>query len=111
VRLKHLASFVVDGFGDHLIQRDFVKHIDLHKMQKVAQRNVHAEFFVSDQSDLVDVNGNPDSILHRVERVSKEVLDHQFLLEPFEEQYDLPALLVRQIQGRSATKMNPVMGG
>ena len=39
LQLKHIDLFVVDGVGDHLIERDFLKHIDLHEMQKVAQRN------------------------------------------------------------------------
>ena len=94
LQLKHLDLFVVEGVGDHLLERYFFEHIDLHKMQEVAQRNVHAEFFVSYQSDQIDANSNPDLRLHRIERVAKEVLDHQVLLEPFEEQFDLPALLV-----------------
>ena len=100
LQLKHLDIFVVDGVDDHLLERDFLKHIDLHEMQKVAQRNAHTEFFVSDQSDQVDANGNPDLRLHRIERVAKEVLDHQVLLEPFEEQFDLPALLVNGRNGQ-----------
>jgi hypothetical protein len=50
LRLKHLDLFVVKGFGDHLLECDFLEHIDLHRMQEVAQRNVNTEFFVSYQS-------------------------------------------------------------
>jgi hypothetical protein len=100
LRLKHLDLFVVKGIGQHLLERDFLEHIDLHEMQEVAQRNVHAEFFVRHQSDQIDTNGNPDLRLHCVERVAKEVLDHQVLLEPFEEQLDLPALLVNGCNGQ-----------
>jgi len=46
------------------------------------------------QSNQIDANGNPDLGPHRIERVAKEMFDHQILLEPFEEQFDLPALLV-----------------
>ena len=49
LRLKHLDFFVVKRVGDHLLECDFLEHIDPHKMQEVAQRNVHAEFFVSYQ--------------------------------------------------------------
>ncbi len=83
IQLKHIDLFEVDGDCDHLLQRDFLNHFDLHKLQKVAQRNAHVEFFMSDQSDQVGANVNPDLRLHRVERVANDVLDHQVLLEPF----------------------------
>jgi hypothetical protein len=37
LRLKHLNLFVAKGVGDHLLERDFLEHIDLHEMQEVAQ--------------------------------------------------------------------------
>jgi hypothetical protein len=66
LRLKHFDLFVVKGVGDHLFERDFLEHIDLHEMQEVAQRNVHAELFVRYQSDQIDTNGNSDLRLHRI---------------------------------------------
>ena len=39
LRLKHLDLFAVKGVGDHLLECDFLEHIDLHEMQEVAQRN------------------------------------------------------------------------
>ena len=99
LRLKHLDLFAVKGIGDHLLECDFLEHIYLHEMQEVAQRNTYSEFFVRHQSDQIDANSNPDLGLHRIERVAKEVFDHQVLLEPFEEQFDLPALLVNGCNG------------
>ena len=100
LRLKHLDLFAVKGIGDHLLECDFLEHIYLHEMQEVAQRNTYSEFFVRHQSDQIDANSNPDLGLHRIERVAKEVFDHQVLLEPFEEQFDLPALLVNGSNGQ-----------
>ena len=83
-----------------MLVRDFLEHIDLQEMKEVAQRNAHAALFVSYQSDQIDANGNPDLGLHRIERIAKEVLDHQVFLKPFEEQFDLPALLVNGSNGQ-----------
>ncbi len=69
-------------------------------MQKDAKRKANAKFFVIYHSGQVDSNGNPDLKLHRVERVTKELIDHQVLLKPFEEQFDLPALLVKGCNGQ-----------
>src|SRR3546814_19086516 len=44
----------------------------------------------------VDRDGDPDLRLHRIGRSAEERLDAQVLLDPFEEQLDLPAL---EIQG------------
>ena len=45
-------------------------------------------------------NGAPDLRLHRVLAGAQEVLDTQMLLDPFEEQLDLPAALVERADGR-----------
>jgi hypothetical protein len=34
--LKHLDLFVVKGDGDHLLECDFLGHIDVRKMREVA---------------------------------------------------------------------------
>jgi hypothetical protein len=100
LQLRHLDLFIVEGVGDHLLGCDFLEHIDFHKMHEVAQRNVHVDFFVSYQSDQIDATSYPDLRLHRIERVAKEVLDHQVLLEPFEEQLDLSAFLIDGSNGQ-----------
>jgi hypothetical protein len=43
----------------------------------------------------VDADGDPNLGLHSVGRGAKEALDMQVLLDPFEEQFDLPATLVQ----------------
>ncbi len=47
-----------------------------------------------DQYQQIRAHGNPDLRLHGVDRIAEEVLDRQILLEPLEEQLDLPAVLV-----------------
>src|SRR3546814_6766858 len=43
----------------------------------------------------VDRDGDPDLRLHRIGRSAEERLDAQVLLDPFEEQLDLPALAIQ----------------
>lgn len=100
LRLKHLDLLGVKCVFDHSPQRSFFEHVDLHEVQEIAQGNVGVDFFVGDQSDQIHANGNPDLRFHCIERVAKEVFDHQVLLEPFEEQFDLPALLVNRSNGQ-----------
>ncbi len=48
----------------------------------------------SDQHQQIGTDGHPDLRLHSIDRVAKEMLDGQVLLEPLEEQLDLPAVFV-----------------
>ena len=48
----------------------------------------------------VDAEGGPNLGLHCVGRGAKEALDMQVLLDPFEEQFDLPATLVQLGDGQ-----------
>ena len=48
----------------------------------------------SDQHQQIGTDGHPDLCFYGIYRVAKEMLDGQVLLEPFEEQLDLPAVFV-----------------
>lgn len=47
-----------------------------------------------DQYQKISADGDPDLRLDGVDRIAEEVLDRQILLEPLEEQFDLPAVFV-----------------
>jgi hypothetical protein len=80
LRLKHLNLFVAKGVGDHLLERDFLEHIDLHEMQEVAQGNVHAEFFVRYQRDQIDADGDPVWDFTALSELPKRCLTIRFCL-------------------------------
>ena len=60
------------------------------------------KFFLNNGDEHVGGNGSPNLRLDRVIAVAQELLDAQVLLDPFEEQLDLPAVCVQgeNCQGR-----------
>lgn len=58
------------------------------------------ELLFQDGHQNVDADGNPDLGLHGVGRCAKEAFDMQILLDPFEEQFDLPTTLVQRGDGQ-----------
>ncbi len=58
------------------------------------------KFFLNKGDEHVGEHGAPDLRLDRVIAVSKKLLDAQVLLNPFEEQLDLPAAFVQSSHGQ-----------
>ena len=58
------------------------------------------QLFSQDRHQGVDTHGDPHLSLHRVGAVAEKVLDPQVLLDPFEEQFHLPAALVELGDGQ-----------
>ena len=54
------------------------------------------KFLPDDQNEDASGHGAPHLRLHGVLAVAQEMLDPQVLLDPFEEQFDLPAVLVER---------------
>ena len=71
-------------------------------MQEIAKRDPLVNRSVRQECDQVGANSDPDLSFYGVQRVAKEVLDAQILLEPFEEQLNLPTLL---INGRNRCRL------
>ncbi|MEY4911195.1 MAG: hypothetical protein RL761_858, partial [Pseudomonadota bacterium] len=92
-------GIALKGIGDHLLERDLLKHIDLDEVHEVAKRDLLLDRFVRQKRYQVGTNGNPNLGFHSIQSVAKEVLDREILLEPFEEQFDLPALLINGSNG------------
>jgi len=55
---------------------------------------VQMELFANDRNQDIDADGDPDLGLHRVKRVAEEAAYAEVLLDPFEEELDLPTVLV-----------------
>ena len=53
------------------------------------------KFLLDDGNQYVSRHGAPDLRLDGVLAVAQELLDSQVLLDPFEEQFDLPAIFVQ----------------
>ena len=58
------------------------------------------EFFLNNGDEHVGGHGAPDLRLDCVLAVAKKLLDAQVLLDPFEEQLDLPAAFVQSSNGQ-----------
>ena len=58
------------------------------------------KFLLDDGNQHVSRHGAPDLRLDGVLAVAQELLDSQVLLDPFEEQFDLPAVLVECCDGQ-----------
>jgi|TARA_B100001971_G_C17641899_1_gene263786 hypothetical protein len=54
-----------------------------------------AQPLLGDGDEHVDADGDPDLCLHSVGRSAEEGLDSEVLFDPFEEQFHLPAALVK----------------
>lgn len=55
------------------------------------EADVEPEALADDRHQDVDGDGDPDLIFDRIFRCAEERLDSQMLLDPFEEQFHLPA--------------------
>jgi hypothetical protein len=84
---------VAYGFFEQkcLVYRGFLEKRDAQDLQDFVQREVHVPFFPYDGHQHIGANRNPDLRLHSVRRSPIKRLDSQMLLDPTEEQFDLPA--------------------
>jgi hypothetical protein len=57
---------------------------------------------LDDGDEDIDRYRDPDLRLDRILRRTEETLDPKMLLDPLEEQFDLPAVLVERADGRPA---------
>ena len=69
-------------------------------MQNVVEAAVDPQFLFHDGHQHVHADGNPELGLHRVFAGAVEGFDPQMLLDPLEEQFDLPAALVELRDGQ-----------
>src|SRR3990170_3669145 len=91
------SILVVEG----LKQRDFLEQGEAEDLQNVVQAPFDPQFLFDDGDEHVDADRDPDLRLHGVVGRAVESFDSQMLLDPFEEQLDLPTALVEpRVQSR-----------
>src|ERR1035437_5633055 len=85
-----------------LKNRRFLKKPYAQNLQHIVKAAIDLQFFLDNRHQHVDANGDPNLRLDRVVGVPVKGLDAKVLLDPFEEQLDLPAAAVqlRDGQGR-----------
>lgn len=83
----------------HLNQRHFFEQRDAENLQNRVEFPVERQALANDSHQDVHGDGCPDLRLDRVLGNSVEGFDAQVLLDPFEEQLDLPAALVQLRNG------------
>src|SRR3990167_7412227 len=71
------------------------KHIEIQNTQYFVQRMLQIQPLLHDRDQHIGGDGDPQLRLHGVLGRAQEGLDPQVLLDPFEEQLHLPALLVQ----------------
>jgi len=99
-----LKSFVLRHiFRKYLCNRNFLEKYNAENLQDFAQTQVDFEFFLDNRYENVNTDGNPDLSLHRVlgsaetcgELVESKGFDTQIVFDTFEENFYLPAALVK----------------
>ena len=68
-------------------------------MEQCVERGFELEALLDNGDEDVDRDGDPDLGFHRVFGCPEELLDPQMLLDPLEEQLDLPSALVKGADG------------
>src|SRR5712691_6500903 len=82
-----------------MLDRHFLEGGYREDLQQSVERGVQVETLLDDGNEDIDRDGDADLRLHRVLRRAVEALDAKMLLDPLEEQLDLPAALVEGADG------------
>jgi hypothetical protein len=83
-----------------LINRYFLERVNAQDLENFVEIFLQMELLFQDGHKNVDANGDPNLGLHRIGCGAKEAFDVQVLLDPFEEQFDLPTTLVQLGDGQ-----------
>ena len=70
--------------------RHFLEEGDGENLHQSVEGGFQAEALLDDGNQDVDGNRDPDLRLHRVVGRAVELFDSKMLLDPFEEQFDMP---------------------
>src|SRR3989304_6625003 len=84
------SILIVEG----LKQRDFLEQSEAQDLQNVVQPPFAPQFLFHDGDEHVDADRDPYLRLHGVVARTVESFDAQMLLDPLEEQLDLPTALI-----------------
>src|SRR3970040_2673687 len=84
------------GVRKYLDNRLFLEYGNAQNLENCVEAQVQVQVLPDDGDQDVDRDGDPHLRLHGVLRGPEERLDPELLLDPPEEELDLPALLVQQ---------------
>src|ERR1700677_1429658 len=93
--MARLGFFLGEVLREYLKNGGFLEKGEAQNLQNLVGAALEPEFFLDDGYQNVDADGNPDLRLHGILRSTVEGFDTQVLLDPFEEQFHLPAALVK----------------
>ena len=96
-------SFLGSGLK-HKRDGGFIEKRCGENLENCVERMLESQFFLDDGDQDVDSDGNPDLGLHTVGRRAEKSFDAQVLLDPFEEQLDLPTLTINRCDCKSRKK-------
>jgi hypothetical protein len=83
-----------------LKNRGFLERNDAQDLENFGEAPFELQFLAEDGHQDINAHGDPHLGLHRVDRVAVERLDPEVLLDPLEEQFDLPATAVKLCDGQ-----------
>jgi len=89
-----------NDFPKYLRNRDFLEKCNAANLQDFAETALQSEFFLDDRYQYVNADGDPDLGFDRVLGCTEESLDAKVLLDPFEEEFHLPAAFVKLRDGQ-----------
>ena len=75
----------------YLCERGFLEKVDAQDLYQSVEIALDLESLADDGHEHVNRDGDPELGLDRVGRGAKEALDPEMLLDPLEEELDLPA--------------------
>src|SRR4030067_2072100 len=84
------------GVRKYLDNRLFLEYGDAQNLENCVEAQIQIQPLLDDGYQNVDRDSDPHLCLHGILRGSEERLDPKMLLDPPEEELDLPALLVQQ---------------
>jgi hypothetical protein len=96
----------VHHFGKCVRHRHFLEKGDGENLQQCVEGGFQGEALLDDGDQDVDGNRDPDLRLHGIVRRAVELFDPEMLLDPFEEQLDLPAALVGGLVGQKHQRLS-----
>ena len=104
------------NFRKYLLQRHLLEKSNAENLQDFGHTLFQPQFFFDDGDQDINADGDPDLGLDRIVGRAEERLDMQILFEPFEEQLDLPAALVKLgdrqgVEGKIVGQKNPPFVG
>ena len=82
-------------FSKYLFHRHLLEKHNAENLQDFAQIQLDLEFSLDNSYQDINADGNPDLGLHSILGDPKKCLDSQVLLDPLEEDFYLPAALVK----------------